>query len=213
MGIYRSGIGPILGNILLKDLRPSHIQEYIALKLSKNVSNTTVRHHITFLHSVAYNARSLMGHTLPANPNELAYLQREPVGVVAIITPWNVPLGMVVEKLAPALTVGNTCIVKPPSIDALEALKLAELLDTLGLPPGTINFITGPGGPVGGALSSHRGVDMVAFTGSSEVGKEIMATASGTVKRLQLELGGKNPVIILEDADINAAAARSDRPV
>ena len=157
----------------------------------------------------AYNARSLMGHTLPANPNELAYLQREPVGVVAIITPWNVPLRMVVEKLAPALTVGNTCIVKPPSIDALEALKLAELLDTLGLPPGTINFITGPGGPVGGALSSHRGVDMVAFTGSSEVGKEIMATASGTVKRLQLELGGKNPVIILEDADINAAAAET----
>ena len=157
----------------------------------------------------AYNTRSLMGHTLPANPNELAYLQREPIGVVAIITPWNVPLGMVVEKLAPALTVGNTCIVKPPSIDALEALKLAELLDTLGLPPGTINFITGPGGPVGGALSAHRGVDMVAFTGSSEVGKEIMATASQTVKRLQLELGGKNPVIILDDADINAAAAET----
>jgi len=155
----------------------------------------------------AYNARSLMGHTIPSNFNELDYLQREPIGVVALITPWNVPLGMVVEKLAPALTVGNTCIIKPPSIDALEALKFAELLDTLGLPPGTINLITGPGGPVGGALSSHRGVDMVAFTGSSEVGKEIMAAASQTVKRLQLELGGKNPVIILDDADIDAAIA------
>ncbi len=155
----------------------------------------------------AYNARSLMGHTVPANVNELVYLQREPIGVVALITPWNVPLGMVVEKLAPALTVGNTCIIKPPSIDALEALKFAELLDTLGLPPGTINLITGPGGPVGGALSTHRGVDMVAFTGSSEVGKEIMAAASQTVKRLQLELGGKNPVIILDDADIDTAAA------
>ena len=93
-----------------------------------------------------------MGHTVPANFNELVYLQREPIGVVALIAPWNVPLGMVVEKLAPALTVGNTCIIKPPSIDALEALKFAELLDTLGLPPGTINLITGPGGPVGGAL-------------------------------------------------------------
>ncbi|MGD1040164.1 MAG: aldehyde dehydrogenase family protein [Dehalococcoidales bacterium] len=155
----------------------------------------------------AYNARSLMGHTVPANFNELVYLQREPIGVVALITPWNVPLGMVVEKLAPALTVGNTCIIKPPSIDALEALKFAELLDTLGLPPGTINLITGPGGAVGGALSSHRGIDMVAFTGSSEVGKDIMAAASQTIKRLQLELGGKNPVIILDDADIDTAAS------
>ena len=154
----------------------------------------------------AYNARSLMGHTVPANFNELVYLQREPIGVVALITPWNVPLGMVVEKLAPALTVGNTCIIKPPSIDALEALKFAELLDTLGLPPGTINLITGPGGAVGGALSSHRGIDMVAFTGSSEVGKEIMVAASRSVKRLQLELGGKNPVIVLDDADVDTAA-------
>ena len=153
----------------------------------------------------AYNARSLMGHTIPANSNELVYLQREPVGVVALITPWNVPLGMVVEKLAPALTLGNTCIIKPPSIDALEAIKLIELLDTLGLPPGTVNLITGPGGLVGGALSAHPGVDMVAFTGSSEVGKEIIAMSSKTVKRLQLELGGKNPVIILDDADIDTA--------
>ena len=112
---------------------------------------------------------------------------------------------MVVEKLAPALTLGNTCIIKPPSIDALEAIKLIELLDTLGLPPGTVNLITGPGGLVGGALSAHPGVDMVAFTGSSEVGKEIIAMSSKTVKRLQLELGGKNPVIILDDADIDTA--------
>jgi acyl-CoA reductase-like NAD-dependent aldehyde dehydrogenase len=116
---------------------------------------------------------------------------------------------MVVEKLAPALTLGNTCIIKPPSIDSLEALRFAELLDTLGLPPGTVNVITGPGGTVGEALSSHRNIDMVAFTGSCEVGKAIMASASQTVKRLQLELGGKNPVIVLDDADINAAVAEA----
>ena len=155
----------------------------------------------------AYNCRSLMGHTIPASPDELVYLQREPIGVIAIITPWNVPLMMVVEKLAPALTIGNTCIIKPPSIDSLEALRFAELLDTLGLPPGTVNVITGPGSTVGEALSSHRNIDMVAFTGSCEVGKEIMASASQTVKRLQLELGGKNPVIVLDDADVNAAVA------
>ena len=154
----------------------------------------------------AYNARSLMGHTVPLSPNELAYLQHEPIGVVALITPWNFPLSMILVKLAPALTLGNTCIIKPPSIDSLAALKLAELLEKLELPPGTINVITGPGSTVGESLASHRGVDMVSFTGSCETGKQIMALASQTVKRLHLELGGKNPVIILEDADINTAA-------
>ena len=153
----------------------------------------------------AYNARSLMGNTVPLSSNELAYLQREPVGVVALITPWNLPLLMIIQKLAPALTVGNTCIIKPPSIDSLQALKLGELLDTLGLPPGTVNVITGPGSTVGEGLASHPGVDMVAFTGSCETGKRIMALASQTVKHLQLELGGKNPVIILDDADVNTA--------
>ena len=155
----------------------------------------------------AYNSRSLMGNTVPSGPNELAYLQRESIGVVALITPWNLPLLMIIQKLAPALTLGNTCIIKPPSIDSLSALKLAELLDTLGLPPGTVNVITGPGGTVGKALASHPGVDMVAFTGSCETGKEIMALASRTVKRLQLELGGKNPVIILDDADVSTAVS------
>ena len=157
----------------------------------------------------AYSGRSLMGHTIPNSQDELDYMQREPVGVVALITPWNYPLLMIVEKLAPALVVGNTCVIKPPSIDALTALKLAEILDTLGLPPGTVNVITGPGGTVGSALASHRGIDMVAFTGSCEVGKEIMSLSSRTIKRCQLELGGKNPVIILDDADIDTAAAET----
>jgi acyl-CoA reductase-like NAD-dependent aldehyde dehydrogenase len=151
----------------------------------------------------AYNARTMMGNTVPQGPNELIYLQREPVGVVALITPWNLPLLMIIEKLAPALMVGNTCIIKPASINSLSALKLAELLDKLELPPGTVNVITGPGSVVGEALATHPGVDMVAFTGSSATGKRIMGLASSTVKRLQLELGGKNPVIILDDADVN----------
>ena len=110
------------------------------------------------------------------------------------------------QKLAPVLAVGNTCIIKPPSIDSLAALEMCEILDTLGLPPGTVNIVTGPGGTVGNALATHRGVDMIAFTGSCEVGKELISLSSQTVKRLQLELGGKNPIIICEDADLNSAA-------
>ena len=155
----------------------------------------------------AYNSRSLMGHTVPQSPDELVYLQHEPIGVVALITPWNFPLSMVLVKLAPALTLGNTCIIKPPSIDSLAALQLAEILEKLDLPPGTVNVVTGPGSTVGEALAAHRGVDMVSFTGSCETGKTIMALASQTVKRLHLELGGKNPVIILDDADVNIAAS------
>jgi acyl-CoA reductase-like NAD-dependent aldehyde dehydrogenase len=153
----------------------------------------------------AYNSRSLMGHTIPVSPDALVYLQREPVGVVALITPWNLPLLMIYQKLAPALTLGNTCIIKPASINSLSCMKLAEILDTVGLPPGTINIITGPGTSVGASLVANRGVDMVAFTGSTETGKDIMARGGQTVKRLQLELGGKNPVIVLDDADINMA--------
>jgi acyl-CoA reductase-like NAD-dependent aldehyde dehydrogenase len=157
----------------------------------------------------AYNGRSLMGHTVPSTAEDLVYLQREPIGVVAIITPWNVPLAMVVGKLAPALTLGNTCVIKPPSINSLTTLKLAELIEKLELPPGTVNVVTGPGGTVGESLAAHRSVDMVGFTGSCETGKRIMALASQTIKRLQLELGGKNPVIILDDADVNAAVAET----
>ena len=105
----------------------------------------------------AYNARSLMGNTVPSRPNELIYLQHEPVGVVALITPWNLPLLMIVEKLAPALSVGNTCTIKPASINSLTALKLAELLDKSGCRQHR-NVITGPGGIVGEAFASHRGL-------------------------------------------------------
>jgi len=104
-----------------------------------------------------------MGNTIPQCPNELIYLQREPVGVVALITPWNLPLLMIVEKLAPALSVGNTIIIKPASINSLTALKLAELADKAGFPSGTVNVITGPGGIIGEALATHPGVDMVAL--------------------------------------------------
>ena len=100
---------------------------------------------------------------------------------------------------------GNTCIIKPPSVNSLLGLKLADVLDQAALPAGIVNVITGPGGSVGNALAAHPGVDIVGFTGSSETGKAIMAAGSQNIKRMIMELGGKNPVIVMEDADIEAA--------
>jgi acyl-CoA reductase-like NAD-dependent aldehyde dehydrogenase len=157
----------------------------------------------------AQASRAIMGEVIPSHPGTLFYVQREPVGVCALITPWNVPLMLITAKLGPALAMGNTCVVKPPSINSLTALKFAEILEKQGLPPGTVNIITGTGSSVGSALATHPGVDMISFTGSIETGKALMAAASGTVKRLALELGGKNPFIVLEDADVEAAVAKA----
>jgi acyl-CoA reductase-like NAD-dependent aldehyde dehydrogenase len=155
---------------------------------------------------VAQAAGSIMtGDFVPTDSNAVAYVKREPVGVVAIITPWNFPLMMITDKLSAVLAVGNTCVIKPPSIDSLSALKLAEILEKLDIPQGVVNVITGPGGSVGEALASHPDISMVAFTGSCEVGKRIMELGSQTVKRVQLELGGKNPVIVLDDANVDMA--------
>jgi acyl-CoA reductase-like NAD-dependent aldehyde dehydrogenase len=149
-------------------------------------------------------AKNLMGEMGPRSPSALIYMQREPIGVCALITPWNVPLVMAASKLSACLAMGNTCVLKPPSIDSLSTLKLAEALAKSDLPKGVVNVITGPGGSVGEALASHSDVRIVSFTGSSETGKRIMEIGSCNMKQLTLELGGKNPFIVLDDADIDA---------
>jgi acyl-CoA reductase-like NAD-dependent aldehyde dehydrogenase len=150
-------------------------------------------------------SKSLQGDVIQTLPDVLTYLKREPVGVCGIITPWNHAILMMSVKLAQAITVGNTCILKPPSVNSLIALKYAEVLSHSDLPKGVVNVITGPGSTVGNALSSHPGIDLIGFTGSSETGKELMAAGSSTMKHLIMELGGKNPVIVLDDADIDLA--------
>lgn len=130
---------------------------------------------------------------------------REPIGVVAAITPWNFPLILAMWKIAPALVMGNSIIVKPASNTPLGTLKLAELAVAAGLPPGVFNVVTGPGSTVGEALVTHPEVDKIAFTGSTEVGRTIMKQASGTVKKVTLELGGKAPAIVLPDVDMELA--------
>jgi aldehyde dehydrogenase (NAD+)/betaine-aldehyde dehydrogenase len=151
----------------------------------------------------------ITGVTSPVSvPGMLHYTRREPVGVCALITPWNFPLAIAVWKLAPALAAGNTVVLKPAEQTPLTTLRLAALCLEAGIPPGVVNCVTG-GPAVGRRLTEHPRVDKVSFTGSTEVGREIVRAAAGNLKRVTLELGGKAPSIVLADADIDAAVTGS----
>jgi acyl-CoA reductase-like NAD-dependent aldehyde dehydrogenase len=130
---------------------------------------------------------------------------REPVGVVGAITPWNYPLHQIAAKVAPALAAGCTIVLKPSEVAPLNAFILAEIIDEVGLPPGVFNLVSGVGPVVGEAIATHPDIDMVSFTGSTRAGKRVSELASGTVKRVALELGGKSPNVILDDADLSRA--------
>ncbi len=151
-------------------------------------------------------ADKLHGESLPVSgPFVLGYTLREPMGVVAAITPWNFPLIQALWKIAPALACGNAVIHKPASYTPLTALKFAELAFEAGLPAGALNVVTGGGSQVGGALVRHPRVAKISFTGSTEVGRGLMREAAETIKRVTLELGGKSPNIVFADADLDAA--------
>jgi phenylacetaldehyde dehydrogenase len=136
-----------------------------------------------------------------------AYTLREPIGVVGQIIPWNFPLLMAAWKLGPALAAGNTVVLKPAEQTPLAALYLAEIMAEAGLPDGVVNVVTGFGETAGAALAAHSGVDKIAFTGSTEVGRLIARAATGNLKKVSLELGGKSPNIVFSDADRKAAIA------
>lgn len=154
----------------------------------------------------------LTGRTLPLFAPEpgqfLASTSREPIGVVGQIIPWNYPLMMASWKLAPALAAGCTIVLKPAEQTPLSALRLAGLFAEAGLPEGVVNIVTGDGIP-GAALAAHPGVDKIAFTGSTEVGREIVASAAGNLKKVTLELGGKSPNLVFADADLEHVVAQS----
>ncbi|CAN7373672.1 aldehyde dehydrogenase family protein [Rhizobium sp. LjRoot30] len=157
-------------------------------------------------------ATKILGTTIPTSigyqpPGKkiFAYTTREPIGVVAAITPWNSPMLMAAMKLAPALAAGCTVVLKPAEETSLTALRLGELMLEAGLPPGVVNIVTGFGETVGAALTAHPDVAKVAFTGSREVGKLIVGAARGNLKKLTLELGGKSPAIVMPDADMALA--------
>lgn len=135
----------------------------------------------------------------------MAMTLREPVGVVGIITPWNFPLVQAVVKIAPALAAGCTMVVKPAEQTSLTLLRLGEVLLDAGVPPGVVNIVSGLGSVAGAGLAAHLDVDKVSFTGSTPVGKTLLAAAQGNLKRLTLELGGKSPTILMPDADLDRA--------
>jgi len=156
-------------------------------------------------------ATKISGETLnvsipfPPGVNYHAYTRPEPVGVVGAIIPWNFPLLMAIWKIAPAVATGCTVVLKPAEETPLTAIRLAELALEAGFPPGVINVVTGRGEVTGAALAAHSGIDKIAFTGSTEVGKLIGRQAMDDMKRVSLELGGKSPVLILDDCDIDLA--------
>lgn len=153
-------------------------------------------------------ASKIHGRTVePSLPgNYLAYTRKEPVGVVGAIVPWNFPLQTMAWKLGAALATGCTVVVKPAELTSLSALRFAELVQEAGIPDGVLNIVTGRGSVVGTAMSGHPGIDKLSFTGSTPVGCSVGKSAMDQMKRLTLELGGKSPVIVFADADIEAAA-------
>src|SRR4051812_47953492 len=147
------------------------------------------------------------GHTPMLGGGVGGYVVRRPLGGVGAIVPWNFPTTLLSNKLGPALVAGNVVVAKPAGTTPLTTLRLAELLAEGGLPPGVVNVVTGGGSATGTALVTHPGVRKLAFTGSTPVGEQIMALAARGTKRVTLELGGSDPMIICDDADLTAAAS------
>jgi phenylacetaldehyde dehydrogenase len=204
------------GKIVWKvaDLLEENLDEFAELESLDNGKPLTVARvadvplAIDLFRYMAGWATKIDGHTLSTSnlPSEFfAYTLREPVGVIGQIIPWNFPLLMAAWKLGPALATGNTVVLKPAEQTPLSALRLGELMEKAGLPPGVVNIVTGYGETAGAALAAHPDVDKVAFTGSTEVGKLIVQASAGNLKKVSLELGGKSPNIVFGDADVDLA--------
>ncbi len=163
---------------------------------------------IDFGKYTAGEGRRAEGETVPsALADKLCLTLRQPVGVVGIITPWNFPMAIPAWKTFPALLAGNTVVLKPASDTPLSAAALVEVLIEAGLPAGVLNFVTGPGGTLGDTLVTHRGVNMISLTGSTEVGRHVAELCGRDLRRCSLELGGKNAVIVMDDANLDEAVA------
>jgi succinate-semialdehyde dehydrogenase/glutarate-semialdehyde dehydrogenase len=161
----------------------------------------------SFLEWFAEEARRVYGDTIPGHQaDKRIVVIKQPVGVCAAITPWNFPAAMITRKVGPALAVGCTMVSKPASATPFSALALAELGERAGVPKGVFGVVTGASGPIGGELTGNPLVRKVTFTGSTEIGKKLLAQAAQTVKRVSMELGGNAPFIVFDDADLDAAA-------
>jgi succinate-semialdehyde dehydrogenase/glutarate-semialdehyde dehydrogenase len=193
------------------DLMIAHQEDLARLMTSEqgkplDESRGEVLYAAAFLEWFGEEAKRVYGDTIPGHQSDKRlFVIKQPVGVVACITPWNFPLAMITRKAGPAIAAGCTVVLKPASQTPFSALALAELGERAGLPRGVLNVVTGAAAEIGGELTANPTVRKLSFTGSTEIGKVLMAQCAGTVKKLSLELGGNAPFIVFEDADLDAA--------
>ncbi len=184
------------------------IAEIMTLEQGKPLKEAEgeVAYAASFLEWYSEEAKRIYGETLPSwYMNKRIMVLKQPIGVVAAITPWNFPAAMVTRKIAPALAAGCTVVLKPATQTPITAIKIMELLEKAGLPKGVVNLVAGPADEIGGALMGDHRVKKLTFTGSTEVGKLLMQQAAATVKKVSLELGGHAPMLVFDDADLDKA--------
>ena len=210
---WRDTPAPVRGRILfrawqLMDQEKESLARLLTREEGKTVKESMgeILRTINILEYTAAEGRRLAGETLPSElPRNFAYTLRQPLGVVACITPWNFPVAIPCWKIAPALVTGNTVVFKPASLTPETAAAVVSIFERAGLPRGVLNLVLGSGGTVGNAIIDHPAVRAVSFTGSNEIGSQIYARGAGRMIRVQCEMGGKNPVVVMADADLDVA--------
>lgn len=210
---WRTTPAPTRGRIVAKAARLlEENKEEVAQLLTREEGKTIaesrgeLQRSINVAEFCAGEARRLNGETIPSElPLNFAYTIKQPIGVVACVTPWNFPVAIPVWKIAPALVAGNTVVFKPASITPATAVRITELFEAAGIPPGVLNLVLGSGSEAGDEIISHQAVKAISFTGSNGVGIRLYEQASRRGAKVQCEMGGKNPVVVLEDADMDLA--------
>lgn len=210
---WRKTPAPVRGQILYKvqrrmEERRQELAEALTREEGKTIAESRgeVQRAINVVEFFAGEARRITGDTIPSElPNNFCYTVKQPVGPVAVITPWNFPVAIPVWKIAPALVSGNTVVFKPASLTPLTAALIVEIFDECGVPPGVLNLVYGGGREVGDTIVKHPAIQAVSFTGSNDVGVALYAAAAARGIKCQCEMGGKNPIVVLGDADLELA--------
>src|SRR5256712_2868166 len=210
---WRSTPPPKRGAILFKAMALMDAEKDALARLLTREEGKTVkewlgeiRRTINILEYIAAEGRRLGGQTIPSElPSNFCYTVRQPLGVVVCVTPWNFPVAIPVWKMAPALVSGNTVVFKPATLTPETSGAVVSIFERAGVPKGVLNMVLGSGGTVGNALVHHAEVRAISFTGSNEVGAEIYSRGAKRMVRVQCEMGGKNPVVVLADADVDLA--------
>ena len=210
---WRNTPAPIRGRIIshaaqIMTQRKDELARMLTREEGKTLSDSSgeILRSINVLDFMAGEGKRIGGETLPSElPKNFAYTIKQPLGVVACITPWNFPVAIPVWKIAPALVAGNTVVFKPATITAFTAMKVVEIFEEAGLPRGVLNMVVGAGSEVGDELISNPAVKAVSFTGSNEIGAALYAQGAKRLMKVQCEMGGKNPIVVMEDADLGLA--------